>query len=267
MQNNKNFVLPKVFFIGETRVDFIELKKYLEYTNQEEFWNDVNQGLGEQLTDGEILCSFYAKLCYKSLTDSKNKNISKVRSIADNIINTIESKHGSVFEHCSLNFVITDCSRILTHELVRHRVGTAFSQTSGRYVRSDELKIVFDPILNVIENDCEEARLYLENWYKKVQEKSGLNDMKDFDKKKKMTSALRRFMPNGQSNEIGFSLNLRTLRHLSELRTSKHAEWEIRIVFNQIIDLVSDKYKLIFNDASHTEVDNQFETTFKNSKI
>jgi thymidylate synthase (FAD) len=265
---NENFVLPKVFFIGETRIDFIEIKKYLEYTNQEEFMNEIIEALENKVTDGEILCSFFAKLCYASLTDSKNKNITKVRSIADNILNTIESKHGSVFEHCSLNFVITDCSRVFTHELVRHRVGTAFSQTSGRYVRNDKLKIVFDPILNEIEEDCEEIRLFTENWYKKVQEKSGLNEMTNFDKKKKMTSALRRFMPNGQTNEIGFSLNLRTLRHLTSLRTSQHAEWEIREVFNQIYELIYNKYSLIFNDVVSAKLINGCnEIIFKNEKI
>lgn len=269
MHENPNFVVPMVFFIGETKIDIASIEKYLTYTNQLEFLEDIHQALNEGIQEGEVLCSMFAKMCYSSLVLSKNKNITAIRSISDNIVKTIESKHGSVFEHCSLNFIITNCSRVFTHELVRHRVGTAFSQTSGRYVRNDKLRIVFDPILNEIEEDCEEARLYLENWYKKVEEKSGLNNMTNFDKKKKMTSALRRFLPNGQANEIGFSLNLRTLRQLTELRTSQHAEWEIRQVFNQIINLIKDKYKFILNDAEyiHLEDSEILEILFKNKKI
>lgn len=274
--NNPNFVLPKVFLIGETQINTKSLNEYLVYTGQESFKDELIQAQEDGVSGGEALCSFFAKLCYASLTATKNKNITKVRAIADNIINTVESKHGSVFEHCSLNFVITDCSRVFTHELVRHRVGTAFSQTSGRYVRTDTLKIAFDPILNDIEEDCEEARQFLQDWYAKVQQKSGLNDMKDFEKKKKMTSALRRFLPNGQTNEIGFSLNLRTLRQLLSLRTSKHAEWEIREVFNQIYLLLQDKYKFILNDSMQVWLDemnkenphrNLFEVSFNNEKI
>ena len=263
----KNFVLPKVFFIGATDIDLNELVRYLEYTDQKEFIEDIASGINEGLNRGEILCSFYAKLCYASLTNKKNKNISKIRSIHDNILSILDTGHGSVLEHCNLNFVVTNCSRVYTHELVRHRVGTAFSQTSGRYVRNDELNIIYDPILDPIKEDCEQLRQYIENWYKKVQLKSGLEDMTDFGKKKKMTSALRRFMPNGQSNEIGFSVNLRTLRQTIEARTSEHAEWEIRLIFNQIYELVKDKYPAIFSDAKLKMIDGQNEITFKNKKI
>ena len=127
-----NFVKPEVFLLGFTTVDEDQLWKYLHYTDQEEFGKDIQEALDEGLDWGEILCSFYAKMCYASLTDKKNKNISKTRSISDNIKSVINSGHGSVFEHVSVNFVITNCSRVFTHELVRHRVGVAYSQTSGR---------------------------------------------------------------------------------------------------------------------------------------
>jgi len=264
---NKNFVLPKTYFTGATAINIKEIKRYLKDTDQEEFMEEITNGLEENLSEGEILCSFYAKLCYASLTNRKNKNISKVRSIYDNIISTIDSQHGSVFEHCSLNFVVTDCSRVYTHELVRHRVGTAFSQTSGRYVRNDVLKLVVDPILEPVYEDIEIIRNLIENYYKLIEAKLGLDTMTDFSKKKKYTSAMRRIMPNGQSNEIGFSVNLRTLRQTIEARTSIHAEWEIRVIFNQIFELVKDKYPAIFADVKVEMLEGQNQITFKNKKI
>ncbi len=264
---NPNFVLPKVFMIGATEIDMVGIVDYLNYTNQHEFLTDINQAQSEGINNGEILCSMFAKICYASLTTEKNKNITKVRSIANNIISTIESKHGSVFEHCSINFIITDCSRVFTHELVRHRVGTAFSQTSGRYVRNDVIKLVIDPILEPVYREIEEHRVYTQNIYKEIEKKLGIDTMTDFDKKKKLTSAMRRILQNGQANEIGFSLNLRTLRLLTEMRTSRQAEWEIRLVFNQITQIIGDKYKLIMKDASFINVDNQNEITFVNKKI
>lgn len=262
-------VLPKTYFIGATALNPSELERYLIETDQEEFLEEIRQASKEGLNMGEVLCSFYAKACYASLTDKKNKNITKTRSIYQNLLGTIESGHGSVFEHCSLNFMITNCSRVFTHELVRHRVGTAFSQTSGRYVRSDELKIVIDPILNTLIEDgsVEEIRNFIEGWYNNAVEKLGLNEEKNFDVKKKKTSALRRLMPNGQANEMGFTVNLRTLRQTVEARTSRHAEWEIRLVFNQIFNLVSEKYPAIFTDSKVVIVDNLREITFKSKKI
>src|SRR3712207_7300673 len=40
--------------------------------------------------------------------------------------------HGSVLEHASFNFLLYGISRSVTHELVRHRAGAAFSQISDR---------------------------------------------------------------------------------------------------------------------------------------
>lgn len=263
-------VLPKVFFTGETKIRLNQkngLLDYLKYTDQEEFLDEITEAANSGISDGEILTSFYAKSCYSALTTKKNQNISRVRCIEDNIKGTVSSGHGSVAEHPVLNFMITDCSRVFTHELVRHRVGTAFSQTSGRYVRTDVIKLVHDPILDPIKDLVTEAGLYLEDWYKKAVDKIGINDIKDFATKKKITSALRRLLPNGQSNEIGFSCNFRALRHLLTMRTSRHAEWEIRHVFNQFYDLLKDEYRTILFDAKIEEVDGFREITFENEKI
>jgi thymidylate synthase (FAD) len=268
MSNITNkLVSPKTYLTGITTMNLQGLRDYLSDTDQEEFLADIEQAQNEGLADGEILCSFYAKMCYASLTNKKNKNISKVRGIFDNIRGTIESGHGSVFEHCNINFITSNCSRVFTHELVRHRVGSAYSQTSGRYVRTDAISFVHDPILDSVKDEIEQGLEYLQNLYRKMEDKLGINDIKDFSVKKKLTSAMRRILPNGQANEIGFSLNLRSLRHLIELRTSRHAEWEIRIVFNQVYDLILAKFPAMFQDVTREMVDGAYEITFKNKKI
>jgi thymidylate synthase (FAD) len=267
MNKYTNFVLPKVFLLGYTGVDYNALRDYLTYTDQVEFLEEIDAAKQEGLDDGEILCSFYAKACYASLTNKKNKNITRTRAIADNIKSILDSGHGSVIEHVQLNFMITNCSRVFTHELVRHRVGVAFSQTSGRYVRSDVLNVVIDPILEPAYDLFEEAREYLQSWYKRVQERLKMDEIKDFSTKKKLTSAMRRMLPNGQSNEMGVSLNLRTLRHTLEMRTSEHAEWEIRYIFNQIYHIVKEKYPMMFFDATEQETEGLLEVRFRNRKV
>lgn len=259
---------PKTYFVGATALDLQEVFRYLSDTDQLEFGEVMKQAHEEGLSDGEIMCSMYAKLCYSALTTKKNENISRVRDIYANLLGTIESGHGSVFEHCQLNFIVSNCSRVFTHELVRHRVGTAFSQTSGRYVRSDKLDLVIDPILDPITDEIVELQEHLEKWYDAAVVKMGLSaEGLPFSTKKKITSALRRLLPNGQANEIGFSLNLRTLRNTLVMRTSEHAEWEIRLVFNQIASLVADKYPALFADVTTEEIDGLLKYTFANSKL
>jgi len=265
--NFPRFVRPKVFLVGYTCIDRDGLSDYLRLTDQSDFEEEIREAFGEGLSDGEVLCSFYAKLCYASLVTGKNKNISKTRAIRSNIAATIESGHGSVFEHANLNFVVHNCSRVYTHEQVRHRVGTAYSQTSGRYVRTDQLNVVIDPILNPAYDLIEEARAYLEEWYKRAQDCLGIDGETNFARKKKLTSALRRMLPNGQANELGFSLNLRTLRQVIEARTSRHAEWEIRDIYGQVYDLLHEKYPGIFADSVEEVVDGLREISFANKKI
>lgn len=240
------YVEPKTFLVGVTGITN-GLEEYLRYSGNEEFLETLEQAKQEGLSDGEILCSFYAKLCYKSLTLGKNNNVTKIRDIESNIEGCFDSGHGSVFEHCLLNFITTDCSRVFTHELVRHRVGTAYSQTSGRYVAIDNIDFIVDPLL-IEDVDCDKAiqdhLLATEKLAKLLRDKL-IKDGDNFDKKKKVTSAIRRIAPNGQANEIGFSMNIRTLRQTIIARTSKHAEWEIRKIFGQIGDIVETKWPLM----------------------
>ena len=255
-------VLPKTYLIGSTSVDLNNLTEYLTDTNQLEFLESWKQAKEEGLSDTECLISFYAKLCYKSLVLGQNKNVTKIRDIADNIQSIINTGHGSVLEHVYLNFVITNCSRIFTHELVRHRVGTSFSQTSGRYVSIDKLDLVIDPILSPVATELNELQLNLEQRLQQLRKKL-IDDTNiiDFTTKKKITSAIRRLAPNGQSNEIGFGCNIRAVRHLIQLRTSRHAEWEIRLIFNQIANIVQQKWPLLLYGGKVEVVDDMNEWT------
>jgi thymidylate synthase (FAD) len=170
--------------------------------------------------------------------------VTKIRAIEENLQAVIKSGHGSVFEHVWLNFVTTDCSRVFTHELVRHRVGTAFSQTSGRYVAIDHIDLVLPPELAEEDVVVGRAMTAIVGACKELRERLISDDM-SFADKKRITSAIRRLAPNGQTNEIGWSVNVRSLRHLIELRTSEHAEWEIREVFQDVRKLVEERWPLM----------------------
>ena len=251
------FVKPSVFLIGFTEVDDSELLRYLKHTHNEDFITLYRKALDSGVKSAECLASFFAKLCYSSLSLGKNDNITQTRDIPSNLAACFEHGHSSVFGHINFSFVITNCSRVFTHELVRHHVGTEFSQTSGRYVRTEDIKVVWDPILDPIKKDVEAALDYLQIKYRNACIDMNLDDSKNtFDYKKKVTSALRRiFLPNGIANEIGFTLNVRAARHIIQMRTSSHAEWEIRYVFAQIFEILRKNYPLLFADAQVRMVD------------
>src|SRR5688500_20315639 len=92
------------------------------------------QWLGDS-TDGERLAEFAGRLCYMS-----QKNPAK-RATRDYLENIKKQGHGSVLEHANYSLLLEGVSRSLTHELVRHRAGFAYSQLSQRYVRSEERRV------------------------------------------------------------------------------------------------------------------------------
>lgn len=250
---------PKTFLIGFTQIDSIGMQAYLKHTNNEGFYDELIRQ-DTNISMAERLCSFYAKLCYKSLTLGQNENITKTRSIADNLKGVFDSGHGSVFEHAQLNFVTTDCSRVFTHELVRHRVGTAFSQTSGRYVAIDKIDMVIPPDLEPMREEIEAHARHTAGFAKVLRE-ALIPEGSDFVTKKRITSAIRRIAPNGQTNEIGWSCNIRSLRHMIEMRTSRHAEWEIRVVFNEVAQIILDRWPGILYGHKREEFDGMWEYT------
>lgn len=245
-------VAPKAILVGETKINGLGL-------------NDLIQHLGvagwrtDAASDAETLIEVAGKLCYMSFAESLNDNLTRVgaRNNFDYIQEgLVATEHGSVLEHCTVNIVALNVSRILTHELVRHRVGAAYSQQSGRYVRTNALHMYIPP--EIIENN-ELLKEFIatadmiQKQYEKLVEISGINDLKDFGLKKRLTSALRRIRPNGESNAIMFTFNHRTLRTVIAQRTSVHAEEEIRILFNQVFNQVATSFPAIYADAVITK--------------
>ena len=258
-------VQPKAFIIGETTLRKHGFDAFLEEIGVPEWHTDAKSGT-------EVIVEAAGKLCYMSFSTDLNKNLTKVgtRNNVDYIQEgLIATKHGSVLEHGVVNIMLTNVSRILTHEVVRHRAGAAYSQVSGRYVRLDDLPYWMPSCIS--ENEelsalFEEAVLHQEKIIKKMAEVTDI-DNQDFATKKKLTSAFRRIVGNGIANHIECTFNHRALRHVIEMRTSRHAEEEIRIVFNSVFEQVVNRYPAIYQDAVSEVVDGIPEITFKHDKV
>jgi len=222
----------------------------------------------------ENLYEFAGRLCYESWEQEdgtfQNKNLTKIRSgnklYIDNILKV---KHGSVLEHGGIVILFNNVSRVFTHELVRHRVGVAMSQTSGRYVRHDNIKIWIPPSLNkddYIVVAIEQLIEQIEKTVKAIENKLGLNNVGiDFNVKKKLTSALRRITPNGIANNILFSFNGRSLRHIFQMRSSKHAEEEMQFVFSDLIKKLKEKLPNLLQDIDYSNEEQEWK--FKYDKV
>jgi thymidylate synthase (FAD) len=270
------FVEPEVHMLACTQIKEDELRTALENIGAEEWVDQYHR----DSSDSEVLIEVAGRMCYKSFGTELNKNITKTREgNAPYIGNILKSKHGSVLEHASVTFAVLGVSRIFTHELVRHRAGTAFSQESGRFVRIDEVRLASSEVLTQeffqrylggenenaadaaanlqaakdwINHAMCEVELLIGNLTKLM-----IHDDMPFDTKKKIQSFIRRFSPNGQVNDIIFTANHRALRHMIAMRTHPAAEEEIRKVFHQIAMQLGVTFPNIYQDMGLRYYENE----------
>jgi thymidylate synthase (FAD) len=167
-----------------------------------------------------------ARTCYASEANSPESDRRLIRSL-------IKRGHESVLEHASATFEIT-CSRVVTHELVRHRIA-AYSQRSQRYVRENEPAYFTPPEL------AGDARELYDQAIKSAWESYA-----------KLLAAgiapqiARYVLPNAALTTIVATWNFREIRHVLRLRLAPAAQPEMREVARQIRALMLEIAAPIF---------------------
>jgi thymidylate synthase (FAD) len=227
---------------------------------------DPALGFDDYLTDpdrlqpGETLTKVAGQLCYMSFGPKRTKNADASRYI-DNIKS---SGHGSVLEHATVSLLLYGISRSITHELVRHRAGTAFSQVSQRYVSGKVLRFVerpeyqndeylhsrFERHIDRAAAEYDELAQYL--LQKQAEGDPTLSGESKTDLRKRVQQAARSELPNAAEAPMVMSANIRSWRHIIEMRAEPHAEPEIRrlayniyLCLNQIAPILFEDYESV----------------------
>ncbi|MCK2219259.1 FAD-dependent thymidylate synthase [Actinomadura sp. ATCC 31491] len=242
-------VEPEVFIVARPSLDYDELARYLAEVGGESWLERLDRGD----LDAQNLAEFAGRLCYRSFEPGLNPNVVRIRENQDDYLrNILASAHGSVLEHVSFSFVLHNVSRVLTHELVRHRPGVAISQESLRFVRLDELPFWFPEWAQADEELMKRATAVLEQLEQFQLWMAGHFGLDEegvpFSEKKHRTSFMRRFAPEGLATGLVWTANVRTLRHTIEARTAAGAEEEIRLLFQRIGELMRKEAPALFGD-------------------
>lgn len=244
-----------VGLIARPHIDDDAVGDWLTEIGAVDWWDAYPQ----EFVDAELVAELAGRRCYAAFGTELNANITRTRPAGspEYIENVVAQQHGSVFEHGMFTFAIEGVSRVCTHELVRHRVGTAISQESGRYVRTDLVRFEHPEFVQADEALLSHAtklvELY-EEFARLAAERTGIAEPgADFATKKIVTSAIRRYAPEGRATGLVWSANLRTLRLLIELRTAPGAEAEIRRLFDRIAQLVREEAPAVMADFERNE--------------
>lgn len=164
-------------------------------------------------------------------------------NIDNKLLKTVlASVHSSVLEHCTISVVITT-NRGMTHELVRHRIGCAYSQESSRYCNYSKDK--FGNKITMLKPYFHKNKEQYEVW------KGGaiLAAEGYFDLLKiATTEEARELLPNSTKTEIAVTFNINAFRHFFNLRASQKAHPEIRRIAMALLIEFASAMPVLFGD-------------------
>ncbi|HUF27638.1 MAG TPA: FAD-dependent thymidylate synthase [Gemmatimonadaceae bacterium] len=239
-------------FLTEPRVTVLARPSFAEPAHLPVNW------LGES-SDGERLAEFAGRLCYMSQRNPAN------RATRDYLENIKKQGHGSVLEHANYSLLLEGVSRSLTHELVRHRAGFAFSQLSQRYVDESDAKFVVPPAIigdEALEGawraQMEAALAAYVSLVEQLMTRYGW--VADRVHRRKMArEAARGVLPNSTETKIVVTANARAWRTMLELRTSEGAELEIRRTAVAVLRVLLAEAPAFFSDFEIYEAEDRRE--------
>ena len=163
-----------------------------------------------------------------------------------NMQSAINSGHLSIIEHLPLTFLVEDVSRALTHQLVRHRIAS-YSQQSQRYAKVQTNKdwyVIPKSITTPSHNLQNEG--YFEEDYNNL-----MDNIADFYNRMCEDGIpnedARMVLPNACFTSIMVSMNARSLVEQCSKRLCKRAQWEIRELYTQMVELIKDIYPTVYS--------------------
>lgn len=211
----------------------------------------------------EKMVAAAAKLCYsKTGASGLMNNLSDTQ--VDNFLEMLtEIGHDSPLEHMSFSFAIEGVSRVLTHQLVRHRMAS-YSQQSQRYVRLDQFEFVVPPAIQANEQALKlfkEAMSSDQKVYNELVDllqaehlnrmlSEGVEEKKAKQQSEKMAIEDARYVfPNACETKIVVTMNGRSLINFFEHRCCERAQWEIRNLADLMLAEVRKAAPTVFKKA------------------
>lgn len=149
------------------------------------------------------------------------------------------SKHSSTIEHLVYSFDIDGVSRALLQELARHRIAS-YSVKSTRYTLKELKKTTTD----------EQLREFLVqdklNLYTVGSGVQALQNVREMLLNNVPNDIVKYALPEAYKTSLVMTINARALQNFLELRTSKHALWEIQDLAYAMYDVLPDNHRFLF---------------------
>lgn len=241
LEDEATFVdAPQIFVLARSELSHSVGHLYSHFGTPEPLSNS-------SASSAERVVEIAGRTCYLSFANPSGK------TTTDYVENLVRQGHESVLEHVSWTFVLVGVSRAFTHQMVRHRVGFAYSQLSQQYV--DHRSIRF-----VVPSELLANPGLLPSWKKAVLAQreayvdliealhSAPTRLGSRERVRSMRSAARSILPNCVEAVIAITGNARAWRHFLEIRGSTEGDIEMRRVCALLLSTLRVEAPSIFFD-------------------
>lgn len=183
-----------------------------------------------------------ARLCYSPIGAAQLEEKISDEQAAKLVRKLVSMGHLSTLEHVTFTFAIEGVSRVLTHQLVRHRIAS-YSQQSQRYVKEHD----FETIVPASIASKPEAKAKFDKLMTEIQ---AMYD--EFIALDIPAEDARYILPNATETKIVCTFNARSLLNFFSLRCCTRAQWEIRALANEMLRQCQAVAPVIFENAGST---------------
>ena len=183
-----------------------------------------------------------ARLCYSPIGAAQLEEKISDEQAANLVRKLVSMGHLSTLEHVTFTFAIEGVSRVLTHQLVRHRIAS-YSQQSQRYVKEHDFETIVPP--SIAKNP--EAKAKFDALMTQIQDLYN-----EFTAAGVLAEDARYILPNAAETKIVCTFNARSLLNFFSLRCCTRAQWEIRALANEMLRQVKEVAPVIFENAGPT---------------
>ena len=250
-------------FVYQPEVNIVSRPQFLEghrafLEAQRQKWKQDASG---PATDAELLIEFAGRICYMSFEKPAPL------TTREYIQKLIRKGHESVLEHASWTFVIAGVSRAFTHQLVRHRVGFAYSQLSQQYHDERGARLIVptelqsSPELLLL---WKQSLLDSKKHYDFLASSLGLDEDQlasgpgSAETRRALRSAARSVLPNATESIVAVTVNARALRHFLRSRGGIVGDLEMRRVSAALMATVQPEAPSIVYDFKVEKAEDGF---------
>lgn len=193
----------------------------------------------EYTPNPERVVAMAARLCYSSRSAGELRERLTEEEVQKMVAKMISLGHGSTIEHVSFTFGIEGVSRVLTHQLVRHRIAS-YDQQSQRYVREHNFAYVTPPTIAANAAAQQKYRDFMSKARETYEELIAFGIPQE---------DARYVLAGGAETKIIVTMNARSLHHFFNLRCCYRAQWEIRDLAYKMLAEVKKVAPTLFKNA------------------